>query len=164
MKNFKQSFEIFFFFFFFSKSKQSSFLAILPHFSPFWAVWGGVLVWKIQILVKIQKNFFFKIGHFWPFSAVFGVLRYFRPFWPKLKNKKISKMAIFGYFRRFTPFWAIFGQIFFCFFKNSNFGHFWAVWKLQKSKIRPFWPNFKLGKFSFSSKNPEKSQFFSRLG
>ena len=105
-------------FFFFSKSKQTSFLAILAHFRPF-QVWFWYENFKIRS--KFQTFFFQKWPFFGRFRAVFG---YFQQFWPKFKFFFFAKLAIFGHF---SPFCAIFGpflQFFFLFSKNSNFGYF----------------------------------------
>ena len=90
--------------FFFSKSKQSSFLAILALFRPFSA-----------ILAKIQKSKISKMA----ILAFFGYFRRLGLFLAIFSQNRIfcksQFLAIFGYFRRFAlilthfrQFWAIF--------------------------------------------------------
>ena len=100
-------------------------------------------------LVKMEKS-----GHLSPFltvlGRVFGALRYFRPFWPKFKNRKFPKwlfLAIFAVSANFWPFWqnrifcrSQFLAIYWLFSSfHPNFGTFWPKFKIKNCKNGYFW-------------------------
>ena len=97
--------------FFFSKSKQSSFLAILALFRPFWPKF---------------KNQKFQKWIFWRFLAIFAVWGYFWPFFRKIEFfVKVNFWPFLAIFAVSRLFWHIFGNFGLYSPLNAIFGHIW---------------------------------------